>query len=347
MTLLLILVAGISLFGISPRKKPYDESYLDKAQTTMINGIFVMLVFMRHFGEYLTLSGVDRIFRFADSALGQMIVTTFLFYSGFGVMKSIQKKPEYEKKLKKRAFHVWFQYALAVSLYLILSLVLKSGYSLRKILLSYIGLASLGNSNWYIFAILTMYLASYTACKGTEKMAGRTRERTIVFLVFLLSVVYCLLFIARGREGTWYNTICCYPFGMLFALCSEGITEKIKNNRLYLSGLLLSGIGFVLCYGLVFKKSWETVGILAPLWLLGTECKAILFVLFVVLLTARLSIGNKALSWLGKYTFEIYILQRLPMIVLQRLHLNTYLFLAGSIIATLLIAPAFHKVTKF
>ena len=71
------------------------------------------------------------------------------------------------------------------------------------------------------------------------------------------------------------------------------------------------------------------------------------FVVLVTLITIKVQLNNKVLRWLGKYAFSIYILQRLPMILLKHLGLaeNLWLFSTVSIAATLFVAFAYQKCT--
>ena len=41
--------------------------------------------------------------------------------------------------------------------------------------------------------------------------------------------------------------------------------------------------------------------------------------LFLLIFCTRIKVGNVVLVWLGRYSFEIYMLQRIPMMIFQRL----------------------------
>ena len=60
---------------------------LNKEQTTCINGIFVLFVFLSHFGQYETMPWNNLLL-----AIGQLMVAPFLFYSGYGIMEQIQRR---------------------------------------------------------------------------------------------------------------------------------------------------------------------------------------------------------------------------------------------------------------
>ena len=59
--------------------------------------------------------------------------------------------------------------------------------------------------------------------------------------------------------------------------------------------------------------------------------------LLIILLLEWIEIGNRLLRWIGTHVFEIYLLQRLPMILLAHFGLSKTcipLFICGSIIGT-------------
>ena len=89
MNFVLLAVLLISIWGIRFRKDD-NSDYLSPKQTAAVNGIFVMFVFMRHCTQYMEMERFDNIFNIVNTQLGQMIVTTFLFYSGYGIMYSLK-----------------------------------------------------------------------------------------------------------------------------------------------------------------------------------------------------------------------------------------------------------------
>lgn len=66
---------------------------------------------------------------------------------------------------------------------------------------------------------------------------------------------------------------------------------------------------------------------------------ASLFCCFVTLAVSLVTLGNPVLAWLGKNAFTIYIIQRLPMIVLSSAGINQIpvLFVMLSLALTLLL----------
>lgn len=99
--------------------------------------------------------------RFLD-LISQLVVTMFLFYSGYGIYESIKTKAHYiQNFLKDRIGYVFMNLVLGLSLYLILNVFIQRSYSLDHILLSLVGIKSIGNSSWFMFAILVLYMSTY------------------------------------------------------------------------------------------------------------------------------------------------------------------------------------------
>ena len=75
-------------------KNGINERFLEKEQTLPIKGVFVLLVFFRHFRGYVDMDyGVlNHLFVLLDSRSSQLIVTMFFFYSGYGIFEQIKKK---------------------------------------------------------------------------------------------------------------------------------------------------------------------------------------------------------------------------------------------------------------
>lgn len=79
------------------------------------------------------------------------------------------------------------------------------------------------------------------------------------------------------------------------------------------------------------------------------EIISLSFVLIIVLISLKVKIGNKVLLWLGKNTFNIYILQRLSYILYQYLGLanyNIYLYFGVSVLTTIVLTYFFDKILK-
>ena len=124
------------------------------------------------------------------------------------------------------------------------------------------------------------------------------------------------------------NTIAAFPLGFWYSNVKTYADKVLKKH------FLIAFLPAIL---------WISWRLLVGIDVLGIA--AILFAIGVVGFTSKVSIDNKVLRWLGTNCFEIYILQRLPMILLASFGFqnNGVLFMILTMLFTFIIAEAFHR----
>ena len=178
------------------------NDYLSIDKTNSVKGIFVLLIFFSHCSAYLNLSDhiLNKLYDwFNYGYLGQGIVAVFLFYSGYAMMLSgIEKGRSYVKSIPaKRVLKVLLHFDIAVCIFSIVQILLGKDITIGRFLLSLVGWSSVGNSNWYIFAILIFYLITYFAF-----LIGRDNKHIVLLTVFILTAVFvALMSIAKDRKS--------------------------------------------------------------------------------------------------------------------------------------------------
>ena len=89
--------------------------------------------------------------------IGQLMVTLFFFYSGYGIFCAWQRKPEYVKGFfRKRIVKTWLHFVLAVLLFAGLNLILGIPQTKENWMFCWIAWGTIGNSNWFIFVALVL-----------------------------------------------------------------------------------------------------------------------------------------------------------------------------------------------
>lgn len=324
MLIFIILIAAVCTVGMGVQKGYAKDGYLNYysnaldnggGQPTCIKGIFALVIFLQHDRTYVVLKDnfVNNSFTMIFDIIGQLMVMMFLFYSGYGIIKSYVKKPNYFKSYPRtRILKTVVHFELAMLLYILLNLALGIKYGAKQILLSLIAWDSIGNSNWFIFCIVILYLAIYL-CQFKFKTI-----KSLSFAVLICSFIYMLI-VGIFKEWYWINTAFTLPLGMLYAVYQDKLESFfLKNKRNYFIFLFLTLI------------SW------------------VFFPLFIVALTYRVRIVNKFLYFLGVQSFSIYILQRLPMILLSKTNLVYYplTFTICTFVLTIAIAVLFTAFTN-
>ncbi len=340
--LLVLLLVIFNRLEFAEEGKFFQNEYLNRNTTAAINGIFVVLVIFSHYAQYAHFEGVyDEPYLLLQKHLNQMIVATFLFYSGYGMMESFKRKGvQYLKRIPTKFITLLLKFDCAVCVFWILGKILglQHDYGIKTVLYSFIAWLNLGNSNWYIFVILAEYVLLWIAFQGIRYRDSRAMYYLSSVLFFFFTIGLIVFLIKKGQAMYWYDTAILLPVGIWYSLGKEKI-EKIvmKNDYLFLFWCVLSCGIYVVLYFHRFKYG---VG--------GYSLWAISFIVLVLLITMKVKIGNSLLDWFGKHVFSIYILQRIPMITLDYfgcIESHRYISLIIVIVTTALMAVVFDYMT--
>ncbi|MBQ8658557.1 MAG: acyltransferase family protein [Clostridia bacterium] len=336
MILLYVILLGICLWGIRLRKveNEISRSYLSKTQTKSIQGVFVIIVLFSHFSSYVSMEyRFDEWFVYINNKIGQLMVTMFLFYSGYGIMESIKKKREsyINGFLTHRMLPVYSRFFLSVILFIIVDAslgLLGKEYSLVDCLLAFTAWTSIGNSTWFMFCTFVLYIFVFISFRWMKNKDMKIPLCILTALTILYIIVFSL-FIQKGIW--WYNTILCFPFGMWFSYYLEKIDKIYKSNRYYFGTLSIVLILFLGFYLLQDKIPYGY----------GYCLLALAFTMLILLFTMKVMVGNILLDFFGTHIFSIYILQRLTYIIFQKFISNVYLFFVVCFTLTIIIAVVF------
>ena len=325
-----LLFALIAIFAGAKLEPDFRRDYLSRSSTGAINGIFVLLIFLSHATSYLPMDGTgDNLYIVFQLFLGQLIVTTFLFYSGYGMMTSFLKKgADYVRTVFPRRFcRVFLHFDLAVLLYIPVRFLIGEPPTPGAIAYALITWGSLGNSNWYITAVLCLYLIFLVSFAVFRKhpLAGLITASALTLALFFF-------FRAIGRSAFTYNTILLFPFGMWYAYLAPHIEKLLWKNRAFYFGALALAV-------VAFAYLWRRKGG-HSLWFSAFGCA---FVAIIVLTSMRLKVSNPVLDFFGQHVFSIYILERIPMILLQHFGFaqNGFVFVIASLALTVPLALGF------
>ena len=326
-----IVLLFICLYRIHFNLKGFNSDYLLKDKTNSIKGIFILLIIISHSMSYMNnyeynYNSFGNSLFFLCRRIGQLVVVMFLFYSGYGIGESYKKKGmSYVKSIPKhRVLGTLLNFDIAVSAFIILNLLLGLSLTTQRCFLSLTGWEDVGNSNWYIFVILSCYLATYIVLIFPIK-----RPLLQSSAMFALCFV-CLIILSSYKQEYWYDTILCYPFGFLYSLQKEPIESFLKKYYWLIIVFLLT-LFFILC---LFREDALC---------LRFNAISILFAIIVVMITMKVSVDNNCLRWFGKNLFPVYIYMRLPMMFIEHKYpemiaLAPTMFIALSLLVTITIA---------
>lgn len=334
MGIIFILCLGILIanaLGVGKR----NDDFLSRDMTSTINGYFLTTVFMTHIIQYLSsdmYNSADWLYIYINRSLGQLIVAMFLFYSGYGVMESIKHKDGYMRSFPvRRILLLAVDFWIAAFIYLVVSCSTNNTPTVRYAIEAFFAWESLGNSNWYVFAIMYLYIITFLSFRFLKPKYTWIS----IALVVGFSVFY-MFFMERHKGGWWYDTVMCYAAGMIFSYHVDRIKKYVfcvKGWR-YVLGLFGLICSFAVIYMFRNKDVWFF------------EILSILFALIIVMLTVRFRASGRLYTYVGKNLFCFYIYQRIPMILFKDSlgKTNVYLYFFVCVICTAFISLVMIKI---
>lgn len=235
----------------------------------------------------------------------------------------------------KRFLPVFLRFDAIVLIYMFVQLCYGNTYGIEHIAGALIGWDGFGNSNWYMFGTFAMYICMYVAFAGVRKWNGRRAQYVYaaIFTLLVAGVVCCIR--NTGRDAYWYNTLLMFPLGVWYSLLKKPIEKLVmKNGGSYLLVLTLAAGAYIWS----FERRWS-------LGLKGYTLWAAMFAAVALLLTMKASFNSPLLKWFGDHLFGVYMLQRIPMIVLSRagyIKAHPYSALVIVFLTTMCMAVAFE-----
>lgn len=335
---IIVLLLSLHAFRIAP-EETIDKGYLSRETTTAIKGIFISLVFLSHVSTYVHMeSASDTIYYAVKSYLGQFVVAYFLFASGFGIMESIKRKGQpYIKRLPtKRIGKTLLHFDMAVLLFLLLDLAIGTKLSIQQIGLSLIAFTNIGNSDWYIFAILGTYICTWIGFS----LVGKKSNLAGMLLSSALIALFVLWQYFIGRPDYAFNTIICYPLGMTWSLIKPKFDTFIQKNNTEIKYWILLTLCFIVYAMLDGHKNSR---------ILWYQFSVVFFVILILLLSLKLNFNNAFTQFMGTHLFSIYILQRIPMNLLAHFSVNIaapHVYVIICFLSTIVFALLFDKISN-
>lgn len=337
MLVFILILAMIIISGLTAKgKNEFFTDYCSPKNTATVNAVFSVLIFLSHSASYLDFSNtaMNSSYFVIRNFLSQTVVVTYLFYSGYGIMESIKKKKhDYVKSMPvNRFFKLWYHFSIIIVMFVFVALISNKNYSWDRYLLAFTGFESIGNSNWYMFITFALYIIVFVAF-----MIFKNSNILAVSSVFILTFAFVLIEMnLLDLSVIFYDTIFCFPLGMLFSLIKPYVDKVVmKNDIIWL--IFVSGV-FTVCMVGAQNRSEHI------LYRMLFMCTA---PILITLLTMKLQCRSSILDWFGNHIFSFFMLQRIPMLLLQFMNFDNepYLFIGLSFFGTVFLATIFDEFT--
>ena len=274
-----------------------------------------------------------------DKYFQQNIVSLFLFYSGYGILESFKKKGnKYIKSLPIKSVIILIKSEFILFIFLCNNIILGIKTTLINYLQAIIFRASIGNSYWFSFAIIILYIHAYFAFFLIKK-------QNYIFIGLILITIICLLhiyFVFRfyhPKQMISVDTIICFVLGFYYSFIKFYIDKIIMKSDIIYFGVISI---------LIFK--YYKIYINNPKSIYNISLKNGLFTLSLIFISMKIRIKNNFLFLLNSHSYSIYFIQRIVMIYIYRkgyFKNNEFIGFFCEFIIVICMAILFDKYTIF
>ena len=274
--------------------------------------------------------------------MGTYIVSVFFFLSGYGLYVQNEKKENYlDSFLVKRLFKILIPFIFISSMYLIYRKI--NGQELSN--LFFIGLFKKGSTviynGWFVDIIILMYIFFYISFRMFS-------DKTIAILVnTVLIIFYIVLAIKLGYGFWWYNSSLPFVLGLVWAKNKENIDRLLKKYY-FIPLVSVTVLLFVSHqYSFILQK-FHLVDNYS--YALTANIDNVIFTFFLILIVRKIDFSNKYLLFLGKISFELYMIHGLVMSIFGKYfvtsRINDVIFTVLVLIVSIFLAWLINSVIK-
>lgn len=274
-------------------KGEWNDEFCGIKQSKAIQGAAAIGIIFHHMAQQTCAPWITPAFKvnglnfFLD--LGAPFVAIFFFFSGYGLYKSLKSKEDYfDDYFKRRLVPIVIVWVLSSAAFY---------YFERK----------LNPYAWFVYAIVMLYVVFRIAY-------GPIKNEVISMAIILVAIAGYAVFCDVQVFGEWfYNTILLFPAGIIFAKKEKKLVPFLKKKYIgfVIVSVFLTAAGFagngVLNNFRAAATTMETYN-LYRLLQAGSVCvESFGFVASILALGMKVVIGNKAISFCGTMTLEIYL----------------------------------------
>lgn len=296
-TIVLAFVALPALVFFKARfykREAFNDNFLSRDSTDSIKGLAILVVVLHHLVQRTDDPGWAGEFTY----LGYLAVALFFFLSGYGLAASLQNRNDGMRGfLQKRLSKVYIPFLCCNALFLLADFfIFDTPHDLGSTLLYLAGAWLIDDTLWFAVAILACYLLFYILFKCFS--------RNVASWILAAASAVCFVILNRAGAGVWwYNTLFCFPMGVMVALYYEKIVGTVR--RFYPWVTCFSLVSFGLTYMLAHHADLQNGRNLVD------TASSVCFVGAFLCLMQKLRIGSRPLSFIGGISFEIYLLHML------------------------------------
>lgn len=263
---------------------------ITKQDTQVLKGAAIAMVVVQHIGQIFHINAVN--------PLGPVGVFIFLFLSGFGLSCSYVAKGRTDY-FKKKLFKIYFPYAIAMVLFLVWTVIIKSPVDFVTAIQYFVLLKLPQTSYWYMLLLFYWYIMFYFLTYIFDKDKA---------LLTSLMVGTAAIILIKNFNRLYVWQFASFPLGIIAAKYSNQVRKIVKPLKSIRGGVFIISlvVAMVILKKMPFVEEHElgvmdTVLQIAITWCIGGWC--LLFRRRI----AGIRIMGTVLLKLGGISYEIYL----------------------------------------
>ena len=325
-----LILPLVLLSGVKVKRKGEIISFWEKDTTQSLKGLFIIIICFHHFSIRMSNPGAMLPFLL----VGFLGVAGFFAFSGYGLTKSQLSYSNYITSfLPKKILRVYVPIFIS---YLFIGLIGKltsyTNNNISDIIIDSLTFTIPINQklNWYVIAIVIFYInyyVSFNFFKGKKSLIS----------LFVLTSLYAVVGMFLNLDVFWINTAFAFPTGVLIAYKKEDI--QIFLGKKYAATLTTSIILFIVTFLLPLISSVDT--------LIFNTLSGLLVILILLILSIKISLDSKVLSFFGAISYELYLIHTsLFEIFFDGLNISSNLMTIITLITIVISAYCLNKVNN-
>lgn len=300
-------------------KNQLYKNVLNFEQTVVIRGICAIEILIGHLG---IATGSKLLF--PNRKAGILFVGVFFLLSGYGLSYGIENKTDYMKNflyrhIKNIILPAYIVYFLSIILKLLTGwpVELKQIFSMHGFFI---------NTNWYVWEIIFFYILFYFSYSFIKD------KKISNYIIFICSIIFICIAHINKFANPWYGSTLCFALGIWYQQ-NQGKIKKLVHKS-FIGGLLILEALSVATF-FVWKGD-----ILANI--LARNIASLVFCVLVILFLHKVKLNNKYSLFLGRCSYEIFLIHPIMIEFYSKLINNRVVFSFAVIITTIIIGYLMH-----
>lgn len=192
---------------------------LEKDDTYSLRGICMLLIIVHHLFQYsVSKYGVEynNVVALILQNIGYLSTSVFFLLSGYGLSGSIHRNKPVNCRYIYTNIKKLISPFVFISIIDIIFCIIESEIEVNKVLINFFTLSlSSGGGFWFMKVIFVLYTSTLAAYKLIPN------DRFVASIILLLVVIYIICAISFHIGSQWYNSILCFPIGILVSTYKE------------------------------------------------------------------------------------------------------------------------------